>query len=256
MEKVALITGASSGIGRATAHEFAKKGYHVAVLARRKDLLDALVEELAAKYSKQKIIAYRCDVRNWNDVMSAATSVLKDFDALEVLVNNAGAFDYCSLEKSVPEKLDEMIDVNVKGVVYVTKAFLPMLKNSRVAGRRAKIVNVSSIAGLWGFPNMSVYTATKFAVTGFSGGIRRELKNLGIQVATIHPGPVRTKPSPNRKEGDLKLLEMLPEQIAKQIVTLSFNSRQTYVSHPAFSFFRALERFSPEVVDRLLKKIL
>jgi short-subunit dehydrogenase len=215
-----------------------------------------LTEELTARYPTQKFISYKCDVRKWEEVATVAKEVLKDFDAIEALINNAGAFEYLSLEKSLPEKLDEMIDVNLRGVVYVTKAFLPLLKNSVAANRPSKIVNVSSIAGLWGFSNMSVYTATKFAVVGFSSGLRRELRNQKIQVSTIHPGPVRSKTPPGKKLSDKKILEMLPDQIARQIYALAVNSKRKRVSHPAFSILHAIERFSPEAVDHFLKKFM
>jgi 3-hydroxy acid dehydrogenase/malonic semialdehyde reductase len=256
MGKVAVITGASTGIGRATAHEFARQGYSLATLARRKELLDELNEELSKGYPNQRFVGYKCDVRKWEEVAAVAKAVLNDFDAVEALVNNAGAFEYLSLEKSTPEKLDEMIDVNLRGVVYVTKAFLPLLKNSVAAKRPAKIVNVSSIAGLWGFSNMSVYTATKFAVVGFTSGLRRELRAQGIQVATIHPGPVRSKAIPGKAVLNKKRLEMLPDQIGRQIFRLAVNSKRRRVSHPAFSIFNAIERFSPAAVDRLLKRFL
>jgi short-subunit dehydrogenase len=252
--EVAVITGASSGIGRATAREFARQGYSLALIARRTELLETLVSELSKETPQGVFVAIPCDISRWTDVARAAEKVGERFGAVNVLVNNAGAFEYLSLEKSTPEKLDQMIDVNVRGVVYVTKAFLPWLKNAVQQGQRAKIVNVSSVGGLWGFSNMSVYTATKFAVTGFSSALRRELAAEKIQVATIYPGPVNTRVAPGTvppKKG----LTMLPEQIARQIHRLAASEKNYLVSHPAFSILTALEFLSPRMVDKLFKKI-
>ena|GEM_PF-3186905 len=253
--QTAVITGASTGIGRATADEFAEQGYDLAILARRKELLDAIVDQLSNEYPERKFAAYRCDVREWEQVSDTAQQIQEDFKQINVLINNAGAFEYLSLEKSAPEKLDEMIDVNVRGVVYMTKAMLPLLRKAVSNGQWAKIVNVSSIAGLWGFSNMSVYTATKFAVTGFSSGLRRELRGQGIRVASIHPGPVRSK-ADIPENAPKKRLVMSPYEIADQVFSLATSKRNRLISHPAFTLLNAIEHVSPTVVDKFLKKFL
>lgn len=249
-----VVTGASSGIGRAAAEEFGQRGCSVAVLARRLDALEDLVASLRKKYPQARFIAARCDVSNWEQMQAAVATVEKELGGLNVLVNNAGAFDYGALEKSTIEKLDEMIDVNVRGVMYATKAFLPLLKKSAAAGERAKIVNVSSISGLWGFSNMAVYTATKFAITGFSAAMRRELRATGVDVASIHPGPVRSKP--HQEKLPKKWSQMMPAQVAKQIYDLAVSRHGRRISHPAFTLLNYLENVSPDIVDRVLRKIL
>jgi short-subunit dehydrogenase len=251
---IAVITGASSGIGRATAEEFAKQGYELAVTARRKELLDSLVDDLKVRFPKVNVKAFKCDITRFSEVMQLAADVEKEWGRVHILVNNAGAYEYKPLEKSTQEKLDELIDVNVKGVVYVTKAFIPLLKKASEKKEWAKIVNVSSISGLWGFSNMSVYTATKFAVAGFSSGLRRELRPAKIHVATIFPGPVDTKGT-QKKNGSRKVI-MSPSQVAKQIFDLSTGTKDRMISHPAFVFLNAIEPFSPETVDRLLKRLI
>ena len=249
--RVAVVTGASSGIGRATAEEFAKHGYTVVVVARRKELLVGLVKELE-NHPHGHFIAAPCDISDWKNVSALAAELQTKLPHINVLVNNAGAYDYQSLEKSSLEKLDEMIDVNVRGVIYMTKAFLPQLKKAVATGHRAKVVNVSSVGGLLGFSNMAVYTATKFAVTGFSRALRRELKAEGVDVASIHPGPVQTKEG----EGTKKAIVMLPHQIAAQIHQLSKSKSSQRISHPAFSVLNFVEYFSPGLVDKVLKRIL
>jgi short-subunit dehydrogenase len=253
--KVAVITGASSGIGRATAEEFARHGYAVVVLARRKDRLEKLVSQLSRQHAHLSFLAIPCDVTKWKDVQAAADQIAAKYPKIHVLVNNAGAYNYGTLEDIPHEKMDEIIDVNIRGVIYVTKALLPLLKLGAKDNSAAKIVNVSSIGGLWGFPKMSVYTASKFAVTGFSSAMRRELKEHGIDVASIHPGPVNSTDTPPA-EAERKRMVMLPPQIAKQIYALAASKRRQHISHPAFTLLHALEYVSPEFVDRLLKRIL
>lgn len=251
---IAVITGASSGIGRATALAFAREGYDVAVLARRRELLESLLDEMKAVSAKGRYLAVSCDVSQTQDVQEAANQVSQKLGDAHVLVNNAGAFEYAPFEKSSAQKTEEMIDVNVRGVIYVTKAFLPALKKTGTPKAPSKVINVSSISGLWGFSNMAVYTASKFAVTGLSSALSRELKHQNIRVSAIHPGPVRTKESPSGAAK--KTMTMLPPQIADQIVSLAGSSRRRLISHPVFTVLHWLDEVSPVLVDRVLKKIL
>lgn len=243
---VALITGASSGIGWATAIEFAKRGYDVVAVARRRSLLDKLLAEMPKGNHRVET----CDVSRWDQVEAVAAGIPK----LNVLVNNAGAFEYAPLAKSSPEKLDDMLNVNIRGVIYMSKACLPALRAAVKAGESAKILNISSISGLWGFSNMSVYTASKFAVTGFSSALRRELAADGIDVASIHPGPVRNRDVDSK--APKKRMTMLPDQVAKQIFEMAVSPSGRFISHPVFTALHWLENLSPKAVDRLLKKIL
>lgn len=252
---VAVVTGASSGIGRATAVYFARRGVDLVVMARRKELLESLRSEIIAENPERKVAVIACDISVWGEVERAANEIEQEFGSVNVLVNNAGAYEYKSLEESRPENLDNLIDVNIRGVVYVTKAILPRLKLSVSRTEWAKIVNVSSISGLWGFRNMSVYTATKFAVAGFSSGLRRELSAQGVRVATIFPGPVNTKVV-SRQNGGSKKLVMYPDEIAKQIYELAMSRRNNLISHPAFRFLQVLENLSPQMVDKLMKRIV
>lgn len=253
---VVLVTGASSGIGRATAIEFAKRHYSVVVLARRKDLLQTLISELKEENPKGKFLVLTCDISKWSDVTAAFESIEKDFGKLNVLVNNAGAFEYAPFEKSSAEKLEEMINVNVRGVIYATKAAFGLLKKAADKNECAKVINVSSIAGLWGFTNMVAYSATKFAVTGFTSALRREWRSHKIDVASIHPGPVRTWVSPKEAERPKKAHVMLPPEIASQICDLATLKHGRRISHPTFSVLNVLENVSSDIVDKVLKKIL
>ena len=253
MEKTAVITGASSGIGRATAERFAKAGYSLAVVARREPLLASLVEMLQASYPQQRFVAYVVDVSSWSGVEEFGKKIDADWPAIHVLINNAGAFEYGPLEKITEAKVDELIHVNVRGVIATTRFLLPSLKKGAAQGG-AKIINVSSIAGLWGFSNMAAYSATKFAVAGFSSSLSREFSKMGISVATIFPGPVNTKlPKGARPE---KKLVKIPEDIAQEILKIATSSDISKRVHPLFRTMSWLEQFSPKSVDRILKKYL
>lgn len=253
MGKVAVITGASSGIGRSTAERFAKAGYSLAIVARRESLLNSLVETMKKAYPDQKFIPYVADVSSWSGVEELGKKIEADWPAVNVLINNAGAFDYGPLEKISKAKVDELIHVNVRGVIATTRFLLPSLKKG-VGDGGAKIINVSSIAGLWGFPNMAAYSATKFAVAGFSSALSREFSKIGITVATIFPGPVNTKlPKGARPE---KKMVKIPEDIAEQILKLADSSGRFRLVHPLFRTMSWLDQFSPKSVDKVLKKFL
>ncbi len=252
MSNVAVITGASSGIGKATAELFAARGYSLAVVARRESLLLSLVASLQQISPGGKFIPYVGDVSSWESVEATAKKIEADWPAVNVLVNNAGSFDYGPIEKISPEKIDELIHVNVRGVIATTRYLLPSLKKG-VANGGAKIINVSSIAGLWGFPNMAAYSATKFAVAGFSSALARELKPQGIGVATIFPGPVNTKLAKGTRPE--KRMVKIPEDVAKEILALAEGRRRRKV-HPIFSALSLLDQVSSDTVDKVLKKIL
>jgi len=251
MQKVAVITGASSGIGKATAELFASRGYSLAVIARRESLLTSLVDGLQ-KLGPGKFIPYVADVSSWESVETMAKKIEADWPAVNVLINNAGAFDYGPIEKISPEKIDELIHVNVRGVIATTRSLLPHLKKG-VASGGGRIINVSSIAGLWGFPNMAAYSATKFAVAGFGSALGRELKPQGISVSTIFPGPVNTKLAKGTRPQ--KKMVKIPEDVAKEILALAEGGRRRKV-HPIFGALSLVDQVSTDAVDKVLKKIL
>ncbi len=252
MQKVAVITGASSGIGKATAELFATRGFSLAVIARRESLLTSLVASLQQMSPGGKFIPYVADVSSWESVEAMAKKIEADWPAVNVLVNNAGAFDYGPIEKISPDKIDELIHVNVRGVIATTRSLLPSLKKGVTAGG-AKIINVSSIAGLWGFPNMAAYSATKFAVAGFGSALSRELKPQNIGVSTIFPGPVNTKLAKGTRPQ--KKMVKIPEDVALEILALVEGSRRRKI-HPVFNALSVMDQVSSETVDKILKKIL
>ena len=194
--KIILITGATSGIGRATAIRFANGGARLILCGRRKEKLDVLVKDLGENH--QSLIF---DVRDKKAVFKAIESLPKEFKKIDVLVNNAGnAHGMDSAQTANLDDWDAMIDSNVKGLMYVTKAVLPFM----VEKQKGQIINLGSIAAKEVYPNGSVYCSSKAAVDSFTKGLRVDLNPLGIRVGAIHPGLVETEFSYVRFKGDQK----------------------------------------------------
>eukprot|EP00842_Homolaphlyctis_polyrhiza_P005329 jgi/Hompol1/5798/HPOL_004716-RA len=195
--KTVLITGASSGIGEACAREFAKCGSNIIITARRTELINSVANSL--KDLPIRVLPLTLDVRNREDVFKAIKDLPEEFRNIDVLVNNAGlSIGLDPLETVSPEALDTMFDTNVKGLVNVTQAVLPILK-SRPS---AHIINIGSIAGTEAYPGGSIYCATKHAVDAITRSLRHELIATNVNVASIDPGMVETNFSVVRFGGD------------------------------------------------------
>lgn len=194
--KIILITGATSGIGRATAIRFANGGARLILCGRRKEKLDILVRELGENH-----MSIIFDVRDKKAVFKAIESLPKVYKKIDVLINNAGnAHGMDSAQTANLDDWDAMIDSNVKGLMYVTKAVLPFM----VEKQKGQIINLGSIAAKEVYPNGSVYCSSKAAVDSFTKGLRVDLNPLGIRVGAIHPGLVETEFSYVRFKGDQK----------------------------------------------------
>ncbi len=186
--QVVVITGASSGIGYATAIAIAKAGAKVAVGARRVDKLEQLKKDI--EKIGGECITISCDVTKRNDCENLINAAIKKWNRIDILVNNAGLMPLSFVKNLKIDEWDRMIDVNIKGVMYCTAAAIPYM----LAQKSGHIVNISSIAGRVVFPAGSVYCATKFAVWAFSEGLRQELSvRNNIRVTTIEPGIVDTE---------------------------------------------------------------
>ena len=182
--KVAVITGASSGIGEATARLLVAEGVRVVLVARRRDRIDALAAELG-----DAALALTADVGNAAAVADVFGEVERRFGGLDLLFNNAGLGVNARFEASDPADWKRMIDVNLYGVLHCTQAAIPLMR-----GRPgAMISSVSSVGGRYGTESWSVYSATKFAVVGFHDALRKELGGEGIRVSVIEPGAVWTE---------------------------------------------------------------
>lgn len=194
--KTALITGATSGIGKATAELFATQGFRLIVCGRRSAVLDKLKDEL----SKQtEVISLVFDQREFNQIETALNSLPGEWKNIDVLVNNAGnAHGLDTVENGSIKDWDAMMDGNVKGILYVSKLIIPGMKQ-RKSGH---IVNISSVAARQTYVNGVVYCASKRAVDVISEGLRLELTEFGIKVTNIQPGLVETDFSKVRFKGD------------------------------------------------------
>ena len=194
-----MITGATSGIGRATARILAQDGHHLILTGRRRERLEALRDELTRDYPKCHVLTLTFDVRRRDAVDEAIASLPENWRAIDTLVNNAGlAVGLEPLHEGDPDDWERMIDTNIKGLLYVTRAVAPGM----VARRAGHIVNLGSIAGREVYPGGAVYCATKHAVRALSQGMRQDLLPYGIRVSLICPGAVETEFSLVRFKGD------------------------------------------------------
>lgn len=198
MKKIAMITGASSGIGEATAEIFAAQGYDLIITGRRAERLENLKQALEAK-GQTKILALNFDVRSRAECESAVASIAPEFRAIDLLVNNAGlASGLEHINEGDPDNWDAMIDTNVKGLLYITRA----VANIMIDNGRGHIVNIGSIAGTQPYENGAAYCASKHAVHALSQGMRIDLLSKGIKVTEVRPGMVETEFSVVRFHGD------------------------------------------------------
>lgn len=187
--KVVIITGASSGIGEATAKHLAARGAIIIAAARRKERLDELVKEI--KQSGGQAEAYKTDVTRLTDIESLVSGVIDAYDKVDVLINNAGIMPLSRIEELQYNDWDRMIDTNIKGVLYGMGAVLPQMKKQK----SGHIINVASVAG-HRVPigsGSAVYSATKFAVRAISEGFRQEVKPYNIRTTIISPGAIATE---------------------------------------------------------------
>lgn len=195
---IAFITGATAGIGRATAEIFAKNGYQLILTGRRKERLDEFAGTLKTKY-KTEVLTLNFDVRNVKEVQAAIGSIPDNWKKIQVLVNNAGlAVGLNSIQEGVLDDWERMIDTNIKGLLYVTRTLAPLM----IANGSGHIVNLGSIAGKEVYANGNVYCATKHAVDALSKSMRIDLLPHHIKVTGIHPGMVETEFSIVRFKGD------------------------------------------------------
>jgi NADP-dependent 3-hydroxy acid dehydrogenase YdfG len=198
MAKIALITGATSGIGAACADTFATQGYQLILLARRENLLLSQAKQLAEKY-QITIKTIQADVRDKENINYVLETLPAEWKQIDVLVNNAGLSQGLDpIDKGDTDDWDTMIDTNVKGLLYVTK----LVSRWMVERKKGHIINIGSIAGKEVYPNGNVYCATKHAVDALSKGMRIDLLPHGIKVTAIHPGMVETEFSIVRFKGD------------------------------------------------------
>jgi len=228
--KVVVITGASSGLGEATARYLSAQGACVALGARRVERIEALANEI--KGAGGKALAAVTDVVDRHQVKRLVDKAVEAFGRIDVLINNAGLMPQSPLERLKVDEWDRMIDVNIKGVLYGIAAALPHMQRQK----SGHIINVSSVAGHKVRPNGVVYSATKHAVRVISEGLRQEVKPWNIRTTVISPGAVATE---------------LPDSVIEPDVAAGIRAFYASTAIPAGSFARAVAfaMEQPEDVD-------
>ncbi|WP_016989220.1 SDR family NAD(P)-dependent oxidoreductase [Flavobacterium sp. ACAM 123] len=216
MSKTALITGATSGIGKATAEILAKNNYKIILCGRREDRMAELEKKLS-KLTEVHTLLF--DVRDKKAVSDSIASLPETFSAIDILINNAGnAHGLDPIQNGDLDDWDAMIDINIKGLLYVSKAIIPQM----VERKSGHIINIGSTAAKEVYPNGNVYCATKHAVDALNQGMRMDLNPFGIRVGAVHPGMVQTEFSEVRFKGNTDRAEKVyqgftplqPEDIA------------------------------------------
>jgi len=252
-DKVVIVTGASSGIGAATAREFGRQGAKIVLSARRVDRLEALAEEINAMNTGAETFVVQADLSKLEDIQSLIQQTANHFGRIDILVNNAGFGRLDWLEKLDPIKdIQAQFDVNVLGVIQTTRQALPVMMKQR----SGHIINMCSMAGLVAAPTYTVYSATKHAVHGFSEALRREVKPWGIDVSMIYPGGVKTEFQSHagikRKTGATtpKALSLSAEDVGRAVVELAHRPRAMRIIPWAWTVSVWMNRNLNWLVDR------
>ena len=221
--KVVVITGASSGIGEESAIRFAKKGAKVVLVARRKEKL-LHVEKKILEFTKDTLVC-QCDVSNKEQVKKMSEKVLESFGRIDVLVNNAGFVIYGKVNELSIEEIESQMETNYFGMVHCTKNFLPQMLEQK----SGHIVNVASVGASFSIPGVASYCATKFAMLGFSEGLKHELNDTGVDLTVVSPIMVRTPlfdhPSFENFSKFSTGISLSSETVAKAIIKASNSSR-------------------------------
>ena len=252
---VAIVTGASSGIGEATARRLARDGMRVTLAARRQDELERVAGEIEAG-GGQALVA-PTDVRDRAAIHRMVQATLDAWGRVDVLINNAGLGYSARVVDLDPDQLRDQVDVNLVAVIECAQAVLPAMMQHK----SGHIVNVASIAGLVGLPGSSVYSATKSAVISFSDALRREVREHGIQVTALCPGFVATNFSPRLKkisEGrpDAQRLPgvMQADYVADRIASLIRHPRRRLIIPPGWGLLVAVAQAFPRLSDAVLSR--
>jgi NADP-dependent 3-hydroxy acid dehydrogenase YdfG len=228
--KVVVITGASSGLGEATARHLSEQGASVVLGARREGRIRSLADELTG--SRGNALAVATDVTQRDQVQKLVDAAVQTYGRVDVMINNAGLMPQAPLERLQVDEWDRMIDVNIKGVLYGIAAALPYMKQQK----SGHVINVSSVAGHKVGPGFAVYAATKHAVRALSEGLRQEVKPYNIRTTVISPGAVATE---------------LPQSVTDPDTAERIRKFYAEVAIPADSFARAVAFAigQPEEVD-------
>ncbi|MFI9324857.1 SDR family NAD(P)-dependent oxidoreductase [Kitasatospora aureofaciens] len=235
---VALVTGASSGIGAATAQSLAAEGAAVALVARRKGRLEKLAAAIRAEGGTALAVA--ADITERQQAADAVATVVAELGRLDTVVNNAGLMHIGPAAQALSEDWDSMVEINVNGVLHVTHAALPHLIRAAADSPRrvADLINISSTAGRVARPGTAVYNLTKFGVNGFSEALRQEVREQGVRVGVVEPGTVATELSSHLRDGVREAIErqvdglelLRPEDVADAVAYIVTRDRRVAVN--------------------------
>jgi short-subunit dehydrogenase len=252
--KVIIVTGASSGIGEATASQFGREGAKVVLAARRVERLEALAREIKALSTGAETLVVPTDLSKLDDVEALVRRTVDQFGRIDVLVNNAGIGRLDWLENLDPKKdIEAQFDVNVLGVVQTTRQALPVM----IEQRAGHIINMCSMASLIATPTYTIYAASKHAVHGFSEALRREVKPWGIDVSMIYPGGVETAfgrhAGRERKTQSTtpKFILLTAEDVGRAVVQLVHHPRPMWLIPWLWTLPALINKLFPSIVDYL-----
>ena len=250
-DKTIVVTGASSGIGRAAAVELARRGARLVIAARRGDLLETVAAECRAAGAADCRVAV-CDVTRRDDCLR----LIETAGDVDVLVNNAGFATFDAIESAKPEDLQSMMETNYFGAVWCTQAALPRM----LERRSGTIVNVASIAGIMGYARMGGYCATKFALIGFSEALRDEVLGRGVRVALVCPGTTETEFFVKAERGKMPgasrlILAVKPEKVARGIAAAAEDGRYRRILPAGAAAYMRLKELFPRVAHFFMRRV-
>jgi uncharacterized protein len=254
--RVAIVTGASSGIGAATARAFGRAGMRVALFARRADRLDQVATDIRA--SGGQAIVVPGDVRDRASLAGLIDRTVAEYGRVDVLFNNAGLGRLGWLETIDPADVRLQIEVNLIGVIDAAQLALPHM----IRQRSGHIINVASLAGKIGAPTYTVYAATKFALDGFTQALRREVAPWGIHVSALYPGGVETEWGDHigyRRHSRLttpRRLRLSADDVARAVVGLVQHPRREVILPPIARLFVWINRIAPWAIDRASRRFV
>jgi uncharacterized protein len=241
-DRIILITGASDGIGKRLALDLAARGAVIIGCGRSTERLGALFAEL--QRISPRSITMRCDVGSRDEVRAMVAKVLVAYDAVDILINNAGIGMRKPFVETPLETIEDLMRTNYLGTVYCTHEVLP----SMLARGCGQIVNISSVAGHIGTLNMAGYCASKFAINGFSESLYHELKPRGIAVSVVSPGPVKTAFNRSFAQASPKSPKSFiisPESVSQTVITVIEKKRFEMITPRSFALMCAVKRFTP-----------
>ena len=233
-DKIVLVTGATSGIGASCARQFAAQGAHLIITGRRSERLEALKQQLEREYIV-RVYLMTLNARDYEAVVRTMADLPEAFQAVDVLINNAGmAAGLAEIAQGNVDEWEQMIDTNIKGLLYMTKALLPGM----LARKQGHVINISSVAGRFAYPKGNVYCATKYAVKALSRSLAQECIGTGVKVTDVAPGQCETEFSLVRFKGDEQRAKaayesftpMTPDDVAEAVLFCA--TRPAHVNVP------------------------